>query len=59
MPQYRLFTLCEDGHISAPAVILECECDQEAVEAAKQHMNGHAVELWNGARQVAKLPAQE
>jgi hypothetical protein len=55
MPLYRLYTLGDDGHISRPATILDCEQDQEAVEAAKRQVDGHAVELWEGPRQIAKL----
>jgi hypothetical protein len=46
MPLYRLYTLGDDGHISRPATILDCEQDQEAVEAAKRQVDGHAVELF-------------
>jgi hypothetical protein len=55
MPLYRLYTLSHDGHVSAPAAILDCEYDQEAVEVAKRQLNEHAVELWEGPRQIAKL----
>jgi hypothetical protein len=58
MPICRLYTLSDDGHISAPAAILDCEQDQEAIETAKRQVDGHAVELWDGARRIAKLEPQ-
>jgi hypothetical protein len=41
-----------DGHILER---MELETDEEAVTRARQHFNGGAIEVWQGARIVAKL----
>jgi hypothetical protein len=43
-----------DGHI-LERMELESETDEEAVTRARQHFNGGAIEVWQGARIVAKL----
>ena len=48
---WHLFT----RDITGPATILECPDDQAAVDQAQQHLNGRAVEVWNGARMVVRL----
>jgi hypothetical protein len=55
MPVYRLYTIDPDGHISAPAAVLDFEREQEALEAAKTQADAHNVELWDGPRQIAKF----
>ena len=56
MSEYRIYTLTSDGHISAPSAVVECADDQEALQKARQAVNGHDVELWNGRRLVTRLP---
>ena len=55
MPDYRAYVVGSDGHF-INVVALECGDNAEAVEHAKQVVNGHDVELWQGARKVATLP---
>ena len=54
MADYRAYIVGEDGHF------LDCEArrwmdDRQAVEWAKQLVDGHAIELWCGERFVAKF----
>jgi hypothetical protein len=51
---YRLYFLDEAGRIQQ-GVDLECATDEEAIEVAEQHRDGHDLELWSGARVVHKF----
>lgn len=51
MAEYRAYILTPDGRISKP-VDLDCPDDEAAKEAARQLVDGHDVELWQGARKV-------
>jgi hypothetical protein len=52
---YRLYSL--DGVKKvASAQWIEANDDDEAVVVAKEQMDGHDCELWQGARLVARLP---
>ena len=55
MVGYRIFAFEEDSHIVGPPVIIECESDQEAIEAAKKMLDGKALEIWQLDRRVARL----
>ena len=55
MLAYRVFTFDEDTHIVGVPAIIECENDQAAIEAAKQLLNGKALEIWQLNRRVARL----
>jgi hypothetical protein len=57
MPHYRIYLTTTDGHITAPATLIESDDDQEAIGKAKQFVNGRAVELWEGARFIVRFPA--
>jgi hypothetical protein len=54
MPEYRVYPL-NAGRLAGPAQVLVSENDREAIEKAKQLMNGHAAEVWDGARFVATI----
>jgi hypothetical protein len=56
MTEYRAYLIGCDGHFCA-AVHLVCTDDTEAIEKAKQLVNGHDVELWQSDRMVAALKA--
>jgi hypothetical protein len=59
MPDYRVYPVDGDGHILAVAYVVTCESDQEAIEKARPLVNGHGVELWQGARQVGRIKTDE
>jgi hypothetical protein len=52
MPEYRVYVIGSDGHFFN-SVPLECADDSEAMEQAKQLVDGHDVELWQRDRKVA------
>jgi hypothetical protein len=55
MPTYRLYTLTSECHIAGPPNIVDCYDDQAAVVRAKQALDGHSIEIWNGSRLVGRL----
>lgn len=57
MVDYRAYILASDGRIMKP-VELDCPDDDAAKEAAKQLIDGHDVELWQGARKLQTFKAQ-
>jgi hypothetical protein len=57
MSHYRVYFVSDDGHISGPPHVIECEDDQEAIGKAAQLTNGRSVELWQGARFIVRLPS--
>ena len=54
MAHYRLYFLNDKNHIRR-AVSLECDDDASAIALINQHRDGHAMELWEGARRVARF----
>jgi hypothetical protein len=59
MRAYRIYVVTKEGRIAGPPQVIECADDQEAMGKAVQHTNGKAVELWNGARLVARFPGDQ
>ena len=57
MKQYRVYTLSTFDAITRPARVLEFENDGEALKEAAQLLDGHNIEVWEGARWVARLDA--
>ena len=58
MHAYRAYLIGRDGHIIR-RVDLECDDDSAATERAKQLIDFHDVELWDGARKVATFPRKK
>jgi hypothetical protein len=54
VPGYRVYALGEDGHIKGRTEI-DCPDDDAALERAKNLVDGHAVELWEGSRCIALI----
>jgi hypothetical protein len=54
MPEYRACIIGRDGHFQS-SVNLECADDAEASVSARKLEDDHDVELWQGARMVAKF----
>jgi hypothetical protein len=54
MPEYRVYIIGVDGHFYN-SVPLECTDDSEAIERAKQLVDGHDVELWQRDRKIVKF----
>ena len=55
MPAYRIYLIGKDQHIDGAAKVFECADDEEVVYRAKQILDGHALEIWDGARHVGRL----
>lgn len=55
MPEYRFYSIKQDGHIAAPAIERDCPNDGEALKEARQLVNGHDIEVWQGSRILAYL----
>ena len=55
MLEYRAYLIGRDGHIVHRVDIL-CVDDEAAKERAQLLVDSHTVELWQGARLVARLP---
>jgi hypothetical protein len=58
MEHYRAYTIGWDGHILS-AIDLHCADDDAAKERARQLVDGHDIELWQGGRQVAVFESPE
>jgi hypothetical protein len=54
MAEYRAYIVGEEGRI-VRAVELLCPDDESAKEYAKNLVDGHDVELWQGERKIAKF----
>jgi hypothetical protein len=55
VPEYRFYTIKRDGHIAAPPAEFDLPNDDAALKEAKQLLNGHDIEIWQGGRVVAYL----
>ena len=55
MPGYRIYRVDEEGHIKGLAHEVTCDTDEQAVELARQYIDGLAIEVWNRARLVKRL----
>jgi 3-deoxy-D-manno-octulosonate 8-phosphate phosphatase KdsC-like HAD superfamily phosphatase len=59
MRNYRFFTLDVDGKVSTPAKIFSFEDDGAAMKAAKGQLDGHGIEVWQGARLIIDLASKD
>ena len=56
--EYRVYVVGTDGHFPRSDEFVAAN-DDGAFEHARQSVDGHDVELWSGARFVAKLELGE
>jgi hypothetical protein len=54
MADYRVYIIGADGHFRS-AIPLVCENDDDAIERAKQLVDGHDLELWQLGRKVVGI----
>lgn len=54
MGEYYAYRIGENGHIEN-RVELICDNDSEAKRLARQLVDGHAIELWQGTRMIDRL----
>jgi predicted mannosyl-3-phosphoglycerate phosphatase (HAD superfamily) len=52
--EYRVFAL-KDGKIAGASTVIDCESDDEAMAKVTAMLSDHALEVWQGARRVARL----
>jgi hypothetical protein len=55
MPEYRIYALTERLQIINPPAVLECGDDAEAIDLAREAINGHDLEVWEHKRFVARI----
>ena len=55
MPAYRTYLIDQTNNISGPAHWTICAGDFDAIEKAKQLVDGHDVELWESDRLVMRF----
>ena len=58
MQEYRAYIIGPDGYIRS-RVDRICKDESAAQEQAKQLVNGHDVELWQGAQKLARFHHDE
>jgi hypothetical protein len=57
VPAYRLYRLRDADQIAGSPVVIECDSDAEVIAKAKAMLDGLDIEIWDGPRVVARLPA--
>jgi hypothetical protein len=55
---YKIYTIDKNGHIAAPAQVIECQDDYAAIEKAQQLRDGVPIELWNGTNFIVRLKSE-
>ena len=55
MPDYRIYKLNAQGHVIGPTLVLICEQDEDVIRKVESLIDGHDVEIMDGARLVARL----
>jgi hypothetical protein len=56
MPKYSVFILDPTHYITQTPQSVECANDEEAIQKARQFIDGRDIELWEKARLVARFP---
>jgi hypothetical protein len=56
---YRIYLISSAGRIAGPAEVIASNSDQNAIEKAKQLFAGCNLEIWQGARVITKLSADD
>lgn len=57
MQHYRLYVVGVDGHFIR-AIDLSCADEKEAIQSAKQFIDGHDLELWQRDRLITRFAAK-
>lgn len=58
MNEYRIYLKGSDGHIKSRVDII-CEDEEAARKQAKRVVDGHDVELWQGAEKIAEFESKQ
>jgi hypothetical protein len=54
MPEYQVFTVGPDGEFIGSKVLI-CDDDAQAIEHARQLLDGHDLHIWSGPRYAGRL----
>lgn len=54
MPTYRAYLIGEDNRVTSYRAI-EAATDEEALQSAKQFVDGHDVEVWLLDREIGRI----
>jgi hypothetical protein len=57
VPDYRLYQLRDAERIVGPPTMVRYDSDTEVIAKAKAMLDGLDIEIWDGPRVVARLPA--
>jgi hypothetical protein len=55
MPVYRIYKVNAQGHVTGHALVLVCEKDADVIRKVESLVDGHDVEILEGARLVGRL----
>jgi hypothetical protein len=55
---YKIYKLDNSGKIDGTAIALECDNDAAALILAREQMDGHTIEIWQGVRLVSTIPSE-
>jgi hypothetical protein len=55
MSHYQIYTLSAGDRIARPTQIFTGDNDREAIQLAKQLLDGRDLEVWQGARIVRRI----
>jgi hypothetical protein len=58
MTEYRIYSVGSDGHFIGFEPLI-CDGDEQAVEKAKQLLDGHDLQIWSGPRYVRRLESKD
>ena len=54
MMHYRAYPIAPDGKVLVPKHV-HAESDEQAIEEVKKIIGSHPMEIWEGARSIAKI----
>ena len=59
MPRYRACGVSKVDNITGPPDLIICADDQAAIQQVKEMTSGREIELWDGARFVARIKSKD
>jgi hypothetical protein len=55
MPSYCIYKLANNNHIAGVPEVVKYDSDEDVAKYAKETLDGHDVEVWDGPRVVIRL----
>jgi hypothetical protein len=55
---YRVYVIGPDGHI-IDRIDLVCAAEEDAIERARQVIDHHVIELWQGSRRIERFEPRQ